>query len=167
MSTPPLPKASAQPAHCHSGSLVEASSETKPKVKGGPRSLCGRVYELEGQERGHRAVGGGAGGEILYSARVQTACHMDRRDSVDSAGTEWWGSSSNGPVCCSLRFKLHCGPLGTASPGQAAFPPRPTCYLVSYAQTASPAGALEFSSTVVMGNSSLHICRQDLLSLQN
>lgn len=114
---------SSEPAHCHSGSLVEASSETKPEVKGGPRSLCGRVYELEGQERGHRAVGGGAGGEILYSARVQTACHMDRRDSVDSAGTERWGSSSNGPVCCSLRFKLHCGPLGTASPGQAAFPP--------------------------------------------
>lgn len=116
---------SSEPAHCHSGSLVEVSSETKPKVKGGPRSLCGRVYELEGQERGHRAAGGGAGGEILYSARVQTACHMDRRDSVGSAGTERWGSSSNGPVCCSLRFKLHCGPLGTASPGQAAFPPVP------------------------------------------
>lgn len=46
-------------------------------------------------------------------------------------------------------------------------PARPTCYLVSYAQTSSPPGALEFSSTVVMGNSSLHICRQDLLSLQN
>lgn len=114
---------SSEPAHCHSGSLVEASSQTKPEVKGGPRSLCGRVYELEGQERGHQVVGGCAGGEILYSARVQTACHMDRRDSVGSAGTERWGSSSNGPVCCSLRFKLHCGPLGTASPGQAAFPP--------------------------------------------
>lgn len=114
---------SSEPAHCHSGSLVEVSSETKPKVKGGPRSLCGRVYELEGQEPGHRAVGGGAGGEILYSARVQTACHMDRRDSVGSAGTERWGSSSNGPVCCSLRFSCTVAPWGQRPQDRLHSPP--------------------------------------------
>lgn len=75
------------------------------------------------------------------------------------------GEQLQRPRLLLTAFQAALWPLGDSVPRTGCIPPRPTCYLVSYAQTASPAGALEFSSTVVMGNSSLHICRQDLLSL--
>lgn len=78
------------------------------------------------------------------------------------------GEQLQRPRLLLAAFQAALWPLGDSVPRTGCIPapcPRPTCYLVSYAQTASPAGALEFSRTVVMGNSSLHICRQDLLSL--